>query len=117
MIETMRQWGTACLQYGEQRWKRWREAHPELLRWGRKAYILLAWVLIPLAILAWIFIPQARQAMVQFLWSYYLLWQFWFLARSKTMTWTGTAPFFCGGCMADRPLISLDHLLHSWPVC
>ena len=103
----MRQWGTACLQYGEQRWKRWREAHPELLRWGRKAYILLAWVLIPLAILAWIFIPQARQAMVQFLWSYYLLWQFWFLARSKTMTWTGTARFFAVGAWLIAPLSAL----------
>lgn len=29
----------------------------------------------------------------------------------------GDRPFFCGGCMADRPLIGLDHLLHSWPVC
>ncbi|MFD1397249.1 PrsW family intramembrane metalloprotease [Kroppenstedtia eburnea] len=107
MLETMRQWGTTCLQYGEQRWQRWRKDHHQLLHWGRKAYILLAWILIPLALLAWIFIPQARQALVQFLWSYYLLWQFWFLARSKTMTWTGTARFFAVGAWLTAPLSAL----------
>ncbi len=45
--------------------------------------------------------------MVQFLWSYYLLWQFWFLARSKTMTWTGTARFFAVGAWLIAPLSAL----------
>ena len=39
--------------------------------------------------------------------SYYLLWQFWFLARSKTMTWTGTARFFAVGAVTIAPLSAL----------
>jgi len=36
----------------------------------KKAYMVLTWLLLGLAVLAWIFIPQARDAWVQFLWSY-----------------------------------------------
>ncbi|WP_258839000.1 PrsW family intramembrane metalloprotease [Mechercharimyces sp. CAU 1602] len=60
------------------------------------------------------FIPAAREALIQFLWSYYLLWQFWFLARGKTLTWTGTARFFAMGAWVIAPLSTIAvYLFHG----
>ncbi|MDA8353259.1 MAG: hypothetical protein M0Z65_08790 [Firmicutes bacterium] len=69
--------------------------------------MVLTWLLLGLAVLAWIFIPQARDAWVQFLWSYDLLWQFWFLSRSKTLSWTPYARLFAVGAWIVAPLSAL----------
>ncbi|SDX45542.1 Membrane proteinase PrsW, cleaves anti-sigma factor RsiW, M82 family [Marininema mesophilum] len=107
MLESMRQLGMAFLMYWKDRRERWVTRHTDLLRRIRKVYITLAWIFIPLAILAAIFFPQVREAFTQFLWSYYLLWQFWFLSRSKTLTWTGMARFFAVGAWIIAPLSAL----------
>ncbi|WP_169713701.1 PrsW family glutamic-type intramembrane protease [Paludifilum halophilum] len=107
MVESLRRLGTAFLEYLDQRRKRWADKHPLLLSRLKKVYIVLAWLLLILAVLAWIFIPQAREALIQFLWSYYLLWQFWFLSRSKTFSWTPYARLFAVGAWIIAPLSAL----------
>lgn len=108
LIESLRRWGTTLLDYLDRRRKRWIEKHKVLLCYLKRVYILFLWILLPLAVLAWILLPSAREALVQFLWSYYLLWQFWFLARSKTLTWTGTARLFAVGAWIIAPLSALS---------
>lgn len=108
MIESLRHWGTTLLDYLDRRRKRWTEKHEVLLCYLKRLYILFLWILLPLAVLVWILLPSAREALVQFLWSYYLLWQFWFLARSKTLTWTGTARLFAVGAWIIAPLSALS---------
>ncbi len=45
--------------------------------------------------------------LVQLLWSYYALWQFWFLSRSKTLGWSHTARYFAIGAWVTAPLSAL----------
>jgi RsiW-degrading membrane proteinase PrsW (M82 family) len=45
--------------------------------------------------------------LIQLLWSYYALWQFWFLSRSKTLGWSHTARFFVIGAWVTTPLSAL----------
>jgi len=45
--------------------------------------------------------------LIQLLWSYYALWQFWFLSRSKTLGWSHTARFFVIGAWVTAPLSAL----------
>jgi RsiW-degrading membrane proteinase PrsW (M82 family) len=107
LLESIRRWGMTFFDYLDQRRKQWINEHPLLVKWMKKIYTVLAWLLLGLAVLSWIFFPETRKALVQFLWSYYALWQFWFLSRSKTLAWTHYARFFVIGAWVCGPLAAL----------
>src|SRR5690606_29937824 len=88
-------------------WRRFVGNHPRLILTLKKTYITLTWAALFLAIFCWIFIPASRVVLVQLLWSYYALWQFWFLSRSKTLGWSHTARFFVIGAWVTAPLSTL----------
>lgn len=90
-----------------QAWRRFVGNHPRFIHTLIKAYITLTWAALFLAIICWIFIPASRVMLVQLLWSYYALWQFWFLSRSKTLGWSHTARFFVIGAWVTAPLSAL----------
>src|SRR5690606_23002001 len=88
-------------------WRRFVGNHPRLILTLKKTYITLTWAALFLAIFCWIFIPASRVVLIQLLWSYYALWQFWFLSRSKTLGWSHTARFFVIGAWVTAPLSAL----------
>ncbi|WP_010272577.1 PrsW family intramembrane metalloprotease [Paenibacillus senegalensis] len=70
--------------------KGWLEAYPIL----QKGLAVLSWLSLIVLILSLIFVEASREMMVQFLWSFYLIIQFWLLCRSKTLSWKHYIVFF-----------------------
>ncbi|MDM5339140.1 DNA/RNA non-specific endonuclease [Fictibacillus enclensis] len=85
----------------------WMQSHP----WIRALYSILSWISLLLFILSLFFIKDSRIMFVQFLWSFYLLLQFWILCRSKTLTWRKFTYFFMAGSWLIAPLNALIVLL------
>ncbi|QED46424.1 PrsW family glutamic-type intramembrane protease [Cytobacillus dafuensis] len=90
-----------------ERFEKWKEERALLLKTIRKIYIYLIWVLLPIAIFFWLFIPVSRSMVIILFWSYYALWQFWMLSRSKTITWALFSRFFLVGTWVAGPIAAL----------
>ncbi|MDN4523991.1 DNA/RNA non-specific endonuclease [Fictibacillus fluitans] len=87
--------------------KNWTESHP----WIKTVYSILSWISLLLFILSLFFMKDSRTMFVQFLWSFYLLLQFWLLCRSKTFTWRKFTYFFMAGAWLIAPLNAVIVLL------
>ncbi|MFD1423034.1 PrsW family glutamic-type intramembrane protease [Laceyella tengchongensis] len=107
MAEPFQRWAMGRWELIAGKWRNWLERHPRVVRRVRKTYVFFSWLALLLSILCWIFIPETRKALIQLIWSYYVLWQFWFIARSKTLTWTTYARFFTIGAWIIGPLTAV----------
>jgi RsiW-degrading membrane proteinase PrsW (M82 family) len=58
-------------------------------------------------VLSLFFIKESRTMLVQYLWSFYVLLQFWFLCRSKTLTWKPVVLFVLSGVFFVVPFTTL----------
>ncbi|WP_314728261.1 polymorphic toxin type 30 domain-containing protein [Bacillus sp. Marseille-Q3570] len=74
--------------------------HPGVLR----VYAIFAWLSLCAFILSLIFLEDSRRMFVQFLWSFYVILQFWLLCRSKTLTWKKYTYFFLAGAWLMTPI-------------
>ncbi|SFI86992.1 Membrane proteinase PrsW, cleaves anti-sigma factor RsiW, M82 family [Paenibacillus sp. UNC496MF] len=53
--------------------------------------------------LSLVFLKESRTMLVQYLWSFYVVLQFWALCRGKTLTWRQTALFVMAGALLVVP--------------
>lgn len=83
-------------------WNEWINAHPIILR----VYTIFSWISLFAFLLSIIFMEDSRKMFVQFLWSFYLILQFWLLCRSKTLSWKRYTYFFMAGAWFIVPLNS-----------
>ncbi|MFJ7729886.1 PrsW family glutamic-type intramembrane protease [Neobacillus sp. NPDC097160] len=83
-------------------WNEWIKAHPIILR----VYTIFSWISLFAFVLSIIFMEDSRKMFVQFLWSFYLILQFWLLCRSKTLSWKKYTYFFMAGAWLIVPLNS-----------
>ncbi|WHY88631.1 EndoU domain-containing protein [Neobacillus novalis] len=83
-------------------WSEWIRAHPFILR----VYTIFSWISLCAFVLSLIFLEDSRKMFVQFLWSFYVLLQFWLLCRSKTLSWKKYTYFFMAGAWFIVPLTS-----------
>ncbi|MDF2661657.1 MAG: hypothetical protein K0Q94_4448, partial [Paenibacillus sp.] len=58
-------------------------------------------------VLSLFFLKDSRTMMVQYLWSFYVLLQFWFLCRSKTLAWKPVVLFVLAGVFLVVPFTAL----------
>ncbi|PTQ53574.1 MAG: hypothetical protein HSCHL_1751 [Hydrogenibacillus schlegelii] len=89
-------------------WDRFEEAcHAILGRfpWIRNVYAVFAWFSLVVFLLSLLFLKDARTVFVQYLWSLYVLIQFWLIGRSKTITWRTYTAFFLAGGWVIAPLV------------
>ncbi|MGB0088914.1 MAG: PrsW family glutamic-type intramembrane protease, partial [Planifilum fulgidum] len=95
----------------QEKWLQWKASHPGWIR----AYTVFSMVSLLVFLLSLFFFEDARKIFVQFLWSLYLLWQFWILARSKTFTWKTYSAFFLVGAWVipfiTQGFVAIIHLL------
>ncbi|WP_343032876.1 polymorphic toxin type 30 domain-containing protein [Cytobacillus depressus] len=68
---------------------------------------LFSWLSLIALVLSFIFVEESRKMYVQFLWSFYVIIQFWFLCRSKTLSWKKYTLFFLVGAWLIAPLTSM----------
>ncbi|WP_274650918.1 PrsW family glutamic-type intramembrane protease [Paenibacillus humicola] len=80
-------------------WKAWLERH----RYIRLAYAAYAWISLAVLVFGLIWYKDVRTMMVQYLWSFYVLLQFWVLCRSKTLKWRTAAAFVLAGILFSVP--------------
>ncbi|WP_213523402.1 EndoU domain-containing protein [Paenibacillus sp. J31TS4] len=71
-------------------WKKWTGRYPLL----GKLYVGLSWLALLGFLVSLFFVPGSRRLLLQYIWSVYVLIQFWLLARSKTVTWRQAMLFF-----------------------
>lgn len=83
-------------------WNVWTQNHPYILR----IFTIFSWISLCALVLSLIFMEDSRKMFVQFLWSFYVILQFWFLCRSKTLTWKKYTYFFLVGAWIIVPLNS-----------
>ncbi|AXN37256.1 PrsW family glutamic-type intramembrane protease [Peribacillus butanolivorans] len=83
-------------------WNVWIQNHPYILR----IFTIFSWISLCALVLSLIFMDDSRKMFVQFLWSFYVILQFWFLCRSKTLTWKKYTYFFLVGAWIIVPLNS-----------
>ncbi len=74
-------------------------------------YMFVSWILVLLFIISLFFLKDSRTMTVQFLWSFYVIVQFWLLCRSKTLTWKQYTHFFLAGAWFVVPLTAVVVLL------
>ncbi|WP_246078964.1 PrsW family glutamic-type intramembrane protease [Paenibacillus piri] len=73
----------------------------------RITYTIFSLLSLILFIISLIFVKESRAMMVQYLWSFYVLLQFWFLCRSKTMAWKPIVLFVLAGVFFVVPFTTL----------
>jgi hypothetical protein len=73
----------------------------------RTAYTIFSWISLTVFVLSLFFIKESRTMMVQYLWSFYVLLQFWFLCRSKTLAWKPVVLFVLSGVFLVVPFTAL----------
>ncbi|MBW7456517.1 PrsW family intramembrane metalloprotease, partial [Paenibacillus sepulcri] len=73
----------------------------------RTAYTVFSWVSLAVLLLSLIFFEESRKMMVQYLWSFYVLLQFWVLCRGKTLPWKPAAAFVMAGALFVVPFTAL----------
>ena len=81
-------------------WKGWIERHPFIV----KVYTIVSWISVIVFLLSLIFVEDSRTVFVQFLWSFYVLLQFWLICRSKTLPWKRYVAFFLAGAWIVVPI-------------
>lgn len=81
----------------------WLEKYPFI----KTLYMIVSWFSLILFVLSLFFVKESRTMMVQYLWSYYVLLQFWFLCRSKTMAWKPIVLFVLAGIFLVVPFTTL----------
>ncbi|MBD2868897.1 PrsW family glutamic-type intramembrane protease [Paenibacillus arenilitoris] len=72
--------------------------------WLKTVYAIWCWLSLLLFIAGLIFFRDSRTMLVQYLWSFYVMLQFWLLCRSKTLTWKRTAAFMLLGVFLVIPV-------------
>lgn len=70
-------------------------------------YHALSWISLLVFLLSLILFKDSRTTMVQFLWSFYVILQFWLLTRSKTLRWKQYITFFIVGAWVITPFTAL----------
>lgn len=73
----------------------------------RTVYALFSWVSLILFGLSLFFVKESRTMLVQYGWSLYVLLQFWFLCRSKTLSWKPVAWFVLSGILLVIPVTTI----------
>ncbi|GIO96581.1 hypothetical protein J14TS5_16670 [Paenibacillus lautus] len=81
----------------------WIEKYPFI----KTAYTIFSWLSLILFVLSLFFVKESRTMMVQYLWSFYVLLQFWFLCRSKTIPWKQIVLFVLVGVFLVVPFTTL----------
>lgn len=81
----------------------WTEKHPFI----KIAYMIFSWLSLIIFVLSLFFVKEARTMLVQYLWSFYVLLQFWVLCRSKTLPWKTVVLFVLSGVYLVVPLTTL----------
>ncbi|WP_246059446.1 PrsW family intramembrane metalloprotease [Paenibacillus lautus] len=81
----------------------WIEKYPFI----KTAYTIFSWLSLILFVLSLFFVKESRTMMVQYLWSFYVLLQFWFLCRSKTIPWKQIVLFVLAGVFLVVPFTTL----------
>jgi hypothetical protein len=71
------------------------------------AYTIFSWLSLTAFVLSLFFIKDSRTMMVQYFWSFYVLLQFWFLCRSKTLPWKPVVLFVLAGVFLVVPFTAL----------
>ncbi|WP_314591080.1 PrsW family glutamic-type intramembrane protease [Paenibacillus terrigena] len=71
-------------------------------------YTIYSWLSLIMFVLSLFFIKESRTMVVQYLWSFYVLLQFWFLCRSKTMPWKPIVLFVLAGVFLVVPFTTLS---------
>ncbi|MEC0240241.1 PrsW family glutamic-type intramembrane protease [Paenibacillus dokdonensis] len=84
-------------------WQSWIEKYPFI----KTAYTLLSCLSLIMFALSLFFVKDSRTMTVQYLWSFYVLLQFWFLCRSKTMPWKQIVLFVLAGVFLVVPFTTL----------
>ncbi|QHW29705.1 PrsW family intramembrane metalloprotease [Paenibacillus rhizovicinus] len=80
----------------------------------KKAYMIYSWLSLIMLIVSLLFVEESRTMLVQYLWSFYVLLQFWFLCRSKTIPWKQSVVFVLAGVFIVVPLTTLTvHAFHA----
>ncbi|EFU39729.1 hypothetical protein PVOR_20554 [Paenibacillus vortex V453] len=81
-------------------WREWIRKHPMIA----KVYHLFTWLSLLVLVISLILIEESRTMLVQYLWSFYVLVQFWLLCRSKTLAWKQVSLFVLSGVLLVIPL-------------
>ncbi|WP_233147047.1 PrsW family intramembrane metalloprotease [Paenibacillus selenitireducens] len=81
----------------------WIEKYPFI----KTVYTIFSWLSLIMFVLSLFFVKESRTMVVQYLWSFYVLLQFWFLCRSKTMPWKSIVPFVLAGVFLVVPFTTL----------
>lgn len=81
----------------------------------KTAYAIFSWLSLLAFVLSLFFVKESRTMMIQYLWSFYVLLQFWFLCRSKTMPWKQVVLFVLLGVFLVVPFTTLTvNALHAF---
>lgn len=91
----------------QEMWKKVIRKNP----WLVYGYMILSWMMVIGFIVSLFILKDSRTLVVQFLWSFYVLLQFWWLCRSKTLTWKQYIHFFMAGVWIVVPLTAVTVLL------
>lgn len=89
---------------------RWVQGTLQRLPWLKTLYTIWCWVSLLFFILGLFLYRDSRTMLVQYLWSFYVMLQFWFLCRSKTFTWKQAAMFMLLGIFLVIPVTALTLL-------
>lgn len=81
-------------------WREWIGRYPFIA----KVYHLFSWLSLLVLVISLVLIEESRTMLVQYLWSFYVLLQFWLLSRSKTVTWKQVSLFVISGVLLVIPL-------------
>ena len=81
----------------------------------KTAYAIFSWLSLLAFVLSLFFVKESRTMIIQYLWSFYVLLQFWFLCRSKTMPWKQVVLFVLLGVFLVVPFTTLTvNALHAF---
>ncbi|MDR9855848.1 PrsW family glutamic-type intramembrane protease [Paenibacillus sp. VCA1] len=78
--------------------------------WIGALYAVWCWISLLFFFLGLFLYRDSRTMLVQYLWSFYVMLQFWFLCRSKTFTWKQAARFMLLGIFLVIPMTALTLL-------
>ncbi|UUZ90135.1 PrsW family intramembrane metalloprotease [Paenibacillus sp. P25] len=84
-------------------YKAWLAKYPFI----RVAYTIFSWLSLAVFVVSLLFMRESRTLLVQYLWSFYVLLQFWFLCRSKTLPWKQVVLFVLAGIFVVIPITTL----------
>lgn len=91
-------------------WCGWLAKYPLLT----KIYFLFSWISLIFFIVSLLIMRDSRTMLVQYLWSFYVLLQFWLLCRSKTLSWKQVSLFVLAGVLFVVPFTNLTMQFLHW---